>query len=293
MPNPVKIPVKSWQCLSFDHMASAHFFSQNALEIENKRNHAILQRPQYLDLRFHHQAYVIGAIFSAVAFLEATINELFLEVDKYARGDHVHQNDLLRQLLPPDIPFQDPITPLTQDVITAMAHVWNGNRVRFNEYPGLRETLTYLDHEKSNRPRNWFVLNKYQLALYLAGQNSCCKNFDKADPLWVEAELLIKLRHYLMHYSPEWIAYQPHNESYDAQKKRTTLLVNELRNRGFKNPLIPEGEIEVSSGSVMVSSFSSLLGANCAEWADVACRKFVCDFAKRMPVEMYEKMYCP
>jgi len=291
MSNPV--PTKSWQRLSFEHVASARFFSDNALEIEHKSAHAFLQRPQYLDLRFHHHGYVIGAIFAAVAFLDATINELFLEADKYERDKNLHQKDLVRQLFPSDTPFQDPLTPLTQDAIKRLAEVWNRIKIKFSEYPGLHETLVYPHTENNNPARKWFVLDKYQLALYLANKEDCSKIFDTTNPLWVEADVLIKLRHYLMHYSPEWIAFEPRSESYEAQKETTASLVNELRKRNFKNPLIPEGTVKIAGNSVVVTGFSSLLGANCADWAATQSLKFVCEFAKRMPVEQYEKMYCP
>ena len=240
----------------------------------------------------NHQAYVTGCIFSAVAFLEAIINELFLEADKYLRGEHRNQNDLARQWLPPDAKIQDTLTPLTFPVLSSMAQVWNTNRIKFSNYPGLSEVLDYADHEKDNRPRSWFVLNKYQLALYLAHKDACSKIFDKNDQLWIEVQLLVRFRNYLMHYSPQWVAFYSQDETYEAQEAKTAQLAQELRKRSFKNPF-HLNNVSVTGHDIMVSSFGSFLGANCAEWAASQSKMFVCEFAKRMPVEIYEKIYCP
>lgn len=285
--------IKSWERLSLEYGYAHYFFSQKAMEIEKEYMlRPRLARSEYLKLVGNHQAYVTGCIFSAVAFLEAIINELFLEADKYVRGEHGNQNDLVRKLLPLDAKIQDTLTPLTSPVLVSMAQVWNANRITFSNHPGLIKILDYPDYEKNNRPRNWFVLNKYQLALYLAHKNACSKTFDENDQLRIEVQLLVRFRNYLMHYSPQWIAFYSHDESYEAQEARIAQLAKELRERGFKNPF-RLNNINLAGRDVMVSSFGSFLGANCAEWAAVQSKMFVCEFAKRMPVEIYEKIYCP
>jgi hypothetical protein len=285
--------IKSWERLSLEYGYAPYFFSQKAMEIEKECVlRPRLAKSEYLKLVGNHQAYVTGCIFSAVAFLEAIINELFLEADKYVRGEHGNQNDLLRQLLPSDAKIQDTLTPLTSPVLVSMAQVWNTNRIRFSNYPRLSEVLDYADHEKDNRPRNWFVLNKYQLALYLANKDECSKTFDENDQLQIEVQLLVRFRNYLMHYNPQWIAFYSDDESYEAQEARIAQLAKELRAHGFKNPFRPNN-INVAGLDVMVSSFGSFLGANCAEWAALQSKMYVCEFARRMPVEIYEKIYCP
>lgn len=284
---------KSWQLLSYVHFHSAHFFSRNAMQIEREytSRRKPLARLKYIKLQHEHQAYVIGSIFSAAAFLDAMINELFLEADKYIKGEHAHQYDFVKSSLPPDAVIQDTLTPLPPDVIDSMADVWRANHIKSDDYQRIYKTLNHPETEKSNRPRKWSVLNRFQLALYLANKRACSKNFDKNDQLWKEVDLLINLRHYLMHYSPEWIEFSPHDESYKAQEKKTARLAEELRKRDFRNPLDPEN-VSLAGSDIIVSNFGKLLGSNCADWAVKYSSKFACEFAKRMPVEMYEKMYC-
>jgi hypothetical protein len=58
------------------HLHTAHHFADLACELEKdyagKADSDVIRR---------HRAYVIGAVFSAAAFLEASINELYLEVE--------------------------------------------------------------------------------------------------------------------------------------------------------------------------------------------------------------------
>jgi hypothetical protein len=71
---------------SLRHIESASYFARQSAAIE--RNSAAYGDP-YNDeeayrLSSEHEAYVIGAILSSVAFLEATINELFsTALDRY------------------------------------------------------------------------------------------------------------------------------------------------------------------------------------------------------------------
>ena len=287
-------PTKSWELLSYGHIHCARFFSQKAMQMEKEYDNSgqPLERLEHIRRSLEHRAYVIGAIFSAAAFLDAIINELFLEADRRTKGEYVHQKDLVRQFLPPDALIQDPLEPLQSDVIESMASVWSVNKIKSEDYPGLYETLNYPEKEKHNRPRNWAVLNKFQLALYLAGQRGRTISFERKDPLRKDVELLIKLRHYLLHYSPEWIGFRPRDQSCETQQDKTTQLVNELRERNFRNAFYPGKSGTIVGSNIVLGSVSNLLGANCAEWAAEASLKFVCEFARRMPVKIYSLMYC-
>lgn len=59
---------------NFQHMVAAAYFARGALEIESNHTDLVDGEPY-----FAHRGYVTGAIFSAVASLEATINELFID----------------------------------------------------------------------------------------------------------------------------------------------------------------------------------------------------------------------
>lgn len=287
-------PTKSWELLSYGHLFCARFFSRKAAQMEkeydNSREH--LERLEHIERSLEHRAYVIGSIFSAAAFLDAIVNELFLEADRRTKGEYARQKDLVQQFLPPDAVIQDPLEPLPSDIIDSMASVWSVNKIKSDDYPGLYETLKYPKKEKHNRPRNWAVLNKFQLALYLAGKHARTTNFDTDDPLRKDVELLVNLRHYLVHYSPEWIGFRPDDQSYETQQDKSTQLVNELRKRNFRNAFYPGKSGTIVGSNIVLGSVSNLLGANCAAWAAEASSKFVCEFARRMPVKLYSLMYC-
>ena len=70
------------------HIQSAILFAQRCCDLEARpvSNDA----PEIEDVRTEHRAYTTGAIFSSVAFLEATINEFF--------GGSSHSSDLRRQV---------------------------------------------------------------------------------------------------------------------------------------------------------------------------------------------------
>jgi hypothetical protein len=69
---PVTIMLRSY--LSPQYLWTAKYFTSKADEIE--QNHTKADDK----VRNEHRAYVVGAIFSAVAFLEAAINELFKDL---------------------------------------------------------------------------------------------------------------------------------------------------------------------------------------------------------------------
>ena len=98
-----------------------------------------LDRLEHFKRSLEHRAYVIGSIFSAAAFFDAIINELFREADRRTKGEYAPQQDLLRQFLPPDAVIQDPLEPLSSDVIDSMAYVWSLNKIKSDDYTGLYE----------------------------------------------------------------------------------------------------------------------------------------------------------
>src|SRR5947209_7262134 len=68
------LTIKSRTYLSISHILAADLFSQNCARIENEYNGIFL-----IELFNDHRSYVIGAIFSAVSFLEVTINEFLAD----------------------------------------------------------------------------------------------------------------------------------------------------------------------------------------------------------------------
>jgi hypothetical protein len=285
---------RSWEALSFYHINSAFTFAENATQLEqefrwgspahlklsqgqiSRKNGQILTQQEVLN---QHFAYVTGSFFAAVAFLEATINEVFLEADKHIKGNpssHLGQ-------LPPA-------------VLASMVRAWSygikrngddgieldksGNELK--RYPDLIKHLKLARKTsyQKNVERRWSTLNKYQLALYLAGT----RPYNAAtDFRWKEVELLIHLRNHLTHYKPEWIEYKPYGEPYKTEQVDTASLIKELRIRGSKNELNESKATRDSA--VMDARLTALLGASCAVWAIYYSLKFVCEFYRRMRLE--------
>jgi len=80
--------------LSLTHIRNSAFFAKSASLIENNPNGRSSE-----GLRQQHMSYVMGAILSAVSFLEANINEFFWEVSE-TTSDRVKELDVgLKELL--------------------------------------------------------------------------------------------------------------------------------------------------------------------------------------------------
>jgi len=69
--------------LSFSHIKAAAHFAKLSYEIEDKYD----ESKSSSDLLDKHRSYVIGSIITAVCYLEATINELFTDVEDISRSN--------------------------------------------------------------------------------------------------------------------------------------------------------------------------------------------------------------
>jgi hypothetical protein len=138
------------------------------------------------------------------------INEVFLEADD-----------------PKDTPSEF-LKQLPTNVITSMAQIWRAKAkkqghdvVEFDpKTKCVKKThlglIDYLRRDKKGRKAKkvpedvemWSILNKFQLALYLADTYIRRLPFDQNGPLWKDVALVIDLRNYLMHYKPEWIHFR-------------------------------------------------------------------------------------
>ena len=78
--------------LSVAHLQAADFFCRESGRIEEQ--YMALSEPELLsdsdDRIFQHRSFVIGSIFSAVAFLEAAVNEFF--ADAASNETHIRNN---------------------------------------------------------------------------------------------------------------------------------------------------------------------------------------------------------
>ncbi|HVF38913.1 MAG TPA: hypothetical protein VM939_03360 [Gemmatimonadaceae bacterium] len=83
-------PAFSRDRMSHQHIISARFFADAVQEIESGDREAVTQ-----DDRLKHRAFVSAAVLSAASFLEASINELYLELQKLSQSS---QPQLRREL---------------------------------------------------------------------------------------------------------------------------------------------------------------------------------------------------
>jgi len=76
--------------MSHQHIVSAHHFAESAQVLEGRDRAEVTQ-----DDRLRHRAHVTAAVLASAAFLEASINELYLELQKLS---HSGQPNLRREL---------------------------------------------------------------------------------------------------------------------------------------------------------------------------------------------------
>jgi hypothetical protein len=284
-----------FEAISNKHIDSALFFAEKAMELEKefpmdldyqeRQKRFASEKIAEDTLLIRHFAYVTGSVFAAVAFLEAKINDVFLEADRCTRGESV-RDGLLSQLSPSEI--------------TSMAQTWSygikltkdGNGVKFSKdgktpetYRGLAKVLQFPEWKKD--VERWNILNKFQLALYLASNPLHHMPFDKGGIEWKEVELLLRLRNRLTHYKPEWILYHFSNKSYNAETEETESLMKELRDRRCRNKLYPPepDPMQLNLGAAIEALFTTLLSANCTISVIRYSLKFVREFERRIPIE--------
>lgn len=216
-----------------------------------------------------HMGHVVGALFSSIAFLEATINEIFM---RCLNKTNMYPN-------------------MTDKQKEIMGEFWkevNSNRInQFDENEAIKEELFMLitDRKKNQdkyrdsrkilkkvekqieqgRVFSPILLNKYQFALFINnkelynGNNSIYKNVN----------LVRNLRNNITHYVP------------DIENKKIQIMVADLKNKNFQlNNLI--------SGKSIYTFFPhKCLSYSCAEWAYNSCIDFVNDFYNRMDFPFY------
>lgn len=143
----VRLAVRTY--FSAQHLQAAAYFARQAIAIERTLAPASTAPPA-------HRGSVVAAVFLAVAFLEAEINELFADTC--------------------DQQWQQ-LEGLDEHTIELMAQMWK---------LGVSRTS---------------ILNKYAVALSLAGSTELEK--DRAP--WQPTSALVELRNSLVHYEPECI----------------------------------------------------------------------------------------
>jgi hypothetical protein len=283
---------RGWEILSTEHVDAALFFAKNAMNLEkeffwnlpqNSKSRGLIQNNTESivteqEVKKNHFAYVTGSIFFCVAFLNAAINEVFLEADKQQSSQSYKQ--------------------LSKSVISSLAGIKYWKNIKLSDYCGLEKELEYADKHKNKQFNSWHLLNKFQLALYLADNQRINNLFAINCPVWKETKLLFQLRGLLTHYQPDWISYELPSASYRAEgggktAETTTLIMNELQSRGFWNRLCrseEELDAEQNLGSTIKSLLTCRLCADLAVWGIKCSLNFVSEFYARMPIQGYKRL---
>ena len=146
---------------------------------------------------------------------------------------------------------EDSLNNLSSATITSMAQAWSKG-VDWNKDHSLLQFVTKQD----SRPvEKWYILNKYQVALYFADKSPYRKPFDKTEKLWEDVACLKELRNYLTHHEAETVSFSANRDPYEAETTRRTELLQGLFKRNLRTSLYGEGSV------------LSFLGSECASWA--------------------------
>jgi hypothetical protein len=261
--------------LSVNHVDSGLFLAAEAVKLENKfywdqpERRKILENEQITDqeLGIRSFAFVTGSIFASIAFLNAAINEVFIEAAKYKKEKSASKT------------AENPLAQLPSSVIDSLAEI-NPEGIKWGDYKSLEKNLG------GGKPFS----NKFQLALYLAHGETrllACKG-----SIWKEVGRVAQLRNFLIHHEPMWV--QLSNESYQAlgdskHKQRTATVLTDLKNRGFRNRLYEKPDPS-NIGGARDTLVILRLGAESAVWAIRSSLKFAHEFYKRMPIVTYNRL---
>ncbi|WP_016950078.1 hypothetical protein [Anabaena sp. PCC 7108] len=204
-----------WVYYSLYHIYAAFYFANLSKHIEQVyQNERATRQPQdriiILDKYFkQHRACVTSAIFSSVAFLEATINELFAEIVEFPNGYYAKQLDYNTK---------------SQIKILWKIDVQN---------PSAKEAISY------NLIENKRTLEKFQMVLSIAEKDA----LEQDSSPYQDINELIKIRNVLMHYKPQMIVRSSSIESIPITKKFNGLNFHALEsaNKFIQNPLLEGG----------------------------------------------------
>lgn len=147
--------------LSIQHLQSALFFSQECKRLESEH-----EPDQWLQVIGPHQAFVIGTVLSTIAFLEATVNEMFTDASERFSSEHLEGLDSKH------------LEGLDDSVINRLGELWK------LEVP---------------KTASFNILRKYKIALVTAD----LPQMDLGKHPAQDIKALVTLRNELIHYEPK------------------------------------------------------------------------------------------
>lgn len=229
--------------------AGRHYDNDDELTLEELNQDRVFQESAI------YRANVIGTLFTSVAFLEAFVNEIFL--------DAVYS---LNRVRPDQIIPCGAVMSLSDTVIRSLAQ--KGNKM---ERGSLRLS----------------TLNKYNEALTLSNESP----IDESNPKRNAVQTVIDFRHYLTHAKPEWITVACEEASFGLIKNDRTPLENQVK--ALINTDVHRPSLGYHHEMYFVKSGfpANCLNATLAKAAVRSCLEFANEFCRRMVIKEIETRY--
>jgi hypothetical protein len=245
-------PASSRTYLSIGHLKNASYFSRLTGEVE--------QHSKFIWGTIKpHEAYAMGAVLSSVAFLEATINEVYADA-----ADDSDPSEILRR------------------IGTGYAMKMPGN---------LRNLLASLWNTEKFR-RTARTLEKFQTAIKLAGR----EEFELGSAPYQDVALLIRLRNALLHFEPE-SHYEGDDEPKELERKlHGKFPLNPLAANAWHVPFLPHRCLShgctlwaIKSSVALTNEFFSRVGLEGAGYEGASysswLAEMVIEYASMQPLE--------
>ena len=205
------------------------FFSQECKRLESKH-----EPDHWLQVIDRHQAFVIGTVLSTIAFLEATVNEMFTDASERSSSEHLEGLDSKH------------LEGLDDSIINRLGALWK---------------------LKVPKTASFKILQKYNIALTAADHLPMDLGKNPAQ----DVNLLIKLRNALIHYEPKTLLIDEtpktdskplHLEAMLKGKFPLNRLTEKSGNHFFYTKCLGHGcaDWAVKSGISFVREFSKAMG---------------------------------
>jgi hypothetical protein len=221
-------------------------FIHESLQIEQRYDKSAANDIKQTQLS-KYRACVIGALFASVSFLDAAINELFLDaVDclpmKY-RKDAQFKNNKRKKFADKLVISSNQVSSfrnntLSPAVVKDMAQLWLRQQQYASWVKQNPSFKTYLSNKKrGNNVSFWLpVWDKYQLALFLNKKTSTSKR----NPKRKNVQTVIDVRNELIHFKPsvsqgssQSPRLEPIGRDLKSIKRRVDALIASEKNRPY------------------------------------------------------------
>ena len=228
-----------------------------------------------------YRACVLGALFTSVAFFEASINEVFLDAVDCMPENARKKNDTRVNVPVSQVgSYRD--GALSSDVVKTMAQMWLQQQKVKSDLHDLPRLVPQLSGSYPNNiEKYWSAIDKYQLALFLNEKRPICKCNKKRK----DVQTLIDFRNDLIHYKPGWSlsvpgggALEPVDDKIAKTKSRVGTLIKSDTHR-------PPGGYPHEKELLDSAYPNSCLSAAFAKLALQSILQFDDEFSKRMRID--------